>query len=93
MIVGDSIIAGLGEAKLPRNRKVKIHFFPGVKIKDFYYYLVPLLKKKPDNIIIHFGTNNASYKNECEIYKEPKSIKDFTNKRRPSYKVQHLYYG
>ena len=56
-------------------------------MKDFYYYLVPLLKKKPDNIILHFGTNNAPYKNEDEIYKEMKSIKEFINKRHPSCKV------
>ena len=86
MIVGDSMIAGLREAKLSIGRKVKVLFFPGAKMNDFYHYLVPLLKKKPDNIILHFGTNGAPYKNEDEIYKELKSIKDFINKRYPSCK-------
>ena len=81
------MIAGLREGKLLRNRKVKIRFFPGAKMKDFYYYLLPLLKKKQDNIILHFGTNDAPYKNEDEIYKELKSVKDFINKRHPSCKV------
>ena len=80
------MIVDLREAKLSRNRKVKVRFFPGAKMKDFYY-LVPLLQKKPDNIILHFGTNDAPYKNEDEIYKELKSIKDFINKRHPSCKV------
>ena len=95
LIIGDSMIAGLREGKLSRNRKVKVRFFPGAKMKDFYYYLVPLLKKKPGNIILHLGTNDAPYKNEVEIYKELKSIKDFLKKRHPSCKVyiyQHLYY-
>ena len=70
------MIAGLREAKLSRHRKVKVRFFPGVKVEDFSYYLVPLLKKKPDNIILHFDTNDAPYKNEDEIYKELKSKKD-----------------
>ena len=63
------MIASLREAKLSRNIKVKVCFFPGAKMKDFYYhyYLVPLLKKH-DNIILHFGTNDAPYKNEEEIY-------------------------
>ena len=64
-------------------------------MKDFYYYIVPLLKKKPDNILIHFGKNDAPHKNE-EIYKELKSIKDFINERHPSCKVyiyEHQYYG
>ena len=70
------MIAGLKEVKLSRNRKLKVHFFPGVKIEDSYYYLVPLLKKKAD-IILHFGTNDTPYKNEDEIYKELKSKKDY----------------
>ena len=81
------MIAGLEEAKLSRNRKVKVPFIHGAKIKDFYYYLVPLLQKKPDNIILHFGTNNAPYKNEDKIYKELKSIKDVINNQHPSCKV------
>ena len=80
LIAGDSMIAGLKEGKLSRNRKVKVGFFPGAKMTDFYYYLVPLLKKKPDNIILHFGTNDAPHKNEDELYKELKSIKDFIKK-------------
>ena len=80
LIVGDSMIAGLREGKLSRNRKVKVHFFPGAKMKDFYYYLVPLLKKKPDNIILNFGSKDVPYKNEDEIHKELKSIKDFIKK-------------
>ena len=80
LIVGDSMIAGLVEAKLSRNKKVKAHLFPDAKMKDFYYYLVPLLKDKPDNILLHFSANNTPYKNEDAIYKELKSIKDFINK-------------
>ena len=56
-------------------------------MKDFYYYLVLLLEKKSDNIILHFGTSDAPYKNENEIYKELKSIKDLINKRHPSCKA------
>ena len=37
LIVGDSMVAGLRVAKLSRNRKVKVRFFPGSKIEDFYY--------------------------------------------------------
>ena len=68
-------------------QKSESSLFPGAKMTDFYYYLVPLLKKKPDNIILHFGTNDAPYKNEDELYKELKSIKDFIKKRHPSCKV------
>ena len=74
MTVGDTLIAGLREANLSRDRKVKVCLFPGAKIKNLYY-LVPLLKKKLDNIILHFSTNDT----EDTIYKELKCIKDFIN--------------
>ena len=63
-------------------------------MEDFYYYLVPLLKKEPDNLILHFGKNDAPYKNEDEIYKELKSIQDFINKQihLAKYIYQHQYY-
>ena len=57
------------------------------KNERFLLLLVPLLKKKPDNIILHFGTNDPPYKNEDEIYKELKSIKNFIKKQHPSCKV------
>ena len=83
LIVGDSMIAGLREGKLSRNRKVKVRFFPGAKMTDFY-----LLKNKPDNIILHFGTNDVPYKNEDELYlMNYKSIKYFIKRRHPSCKV------
>ena len=78
------MIAGLGETKLSRNKKVKV---PGAKMKNFCYYLAPSRKKKPDNIILHFGTNDTPYKSQDEIYKELKGIQDFINKRHPFCKV------
>ena len=90
LTVGDSMIAGLREAKLSRNREVKVRFFLEAKMKDYYYYLVPLLKEKPDNIILHFGKNDASYKNKDDIHKELKPTKDFVNKQHPPCKVYIL---
>ena len=57
LIVGDSIIAGLREAKLSRKRKVKVRFLPGAKTEELVFHLIRYLNKKPDNIIIHIGTN------------------------------------
>ena len=49
-----------------------------------------LLKKKTDNIIIHFCTNDAPYKNEDAIYNKLRSIKDFINKGNPSCKEIYI---
>ena len=43
LIVGDSIVSGLRESKMSFRRNIKVRFFPGARIQDIYYYLVPLL--------------------------------------------------
>ena len=59
LILGDSTISGLMEKKMSRNRKIKVRYSPGTLIKDKYHYAIPLLEKKPENIILHLGTNDA----------------------------------
>ena len=43
-----------------RDRKVKNKIFPGATIDNVYDYIRSLLKKYPDNIIVHVGTNNTT---------------------------------
>ena len=69
------MIGGLREAKLSRNRKVKVRLLPGAKTEDLMFHLIPYLKK-PDNIIIHIGTNDGPYNNENTIYVEITKIKE-----------------
>ena len=60
LIVGDSILTGIDEKRLARNNKVvKVRDFRGATIDDLKHHLVPLLKKKPEHIILHIGTNDA----------------------------------
>ena len=70
LIVGDSMLAGLREAKLSRSKRIKVCYFPGGETEDLQHHLIPYLKKEPDNIIIHIGTNDSPYKTEYFIYKE-----------------------
>ena len=68
LIVGDSIISGINEKRLSRNNKlVRVRSFPGAKVQDMFHYLVPLIIKRPDNIIIHCGTNNSDRSEAQEI--------------------------
>ena len=67
------MISGLREAKLSRNRKVKVLSYQVQKqkiLRSTPYH------KKPDNIIIHIGTNDGPYSNENTIYVEIKKIKE-----------------
>ena len=54
------MLSGIEERRIAkRKRKVKVKNFPGATIDDMYDYIKPLLKKCPDNIILHVGTNNT----------------------------------
>ena len=86
LITGDSMIAGLREAKLSSNKKIKVRFFPGAKTEDLMFHLIPNLKKNPENIIIHIGANDAPYKNENVLYEELKQIKDLNIDHHPDCK-------
>ena len=86
LILGDSTISGLIEKKMSRNRKIKVRYFPGAKIKDMYHYAIPLLEKKPENIILHLGTNDARYKSDSGILKDLIELKDFILEKSPSCK-------
>ena len=46
LVIGDSMLAGLREAKLSRNKKIKVCFLPGAKTEDLQYHLIPYLKEK-----------------------------------------------
>ena len=40
-------------------RIIKVQSSPGATINDMYGYIKPLLKKAPDNVILHVGTTDA----------------------------------
>ena len=60
VIVGDSIINGVIEKRInKKGRPVKVRNFPGATVADMEHYLIPIIQKKPSNIILHVGTNDA----------------------------------
>ena len=60
---------GVEEQKLHKYN-AKVRSFPGACIDDMYDYLLSLLKKKPTNVILHIGSNDAPYKSANEIKNE-----------------------
>ena len=86
LIVGDSMLAGLREAKVSRSKRIKVRYFPGGKTEDLQYHLILYLKKEPDNIIIHIGINDSPYKTEDFIYKELVNVKETIIKFHPNCK-------
>ena len=76
---------------MSRNMKIKVRYFPGAKIKDMYHYEIPLLQKKPENIILHLGTNDAPYNSGTNILKDMIELKNFILEKLPSCKKNNTF--
>ena len=87
LIVGDSVLSGLRESKMSFRRNIKVRFFPGARIQDMYYYLVPLLRKRPDKIILHEDTNDAPHMKVDEMLEELVKLKSLICEMLPSVKI------
>ena len=59
VILGDSMVKDIKGWKLSRStRKVVVKHFSGAKTKDMKSYVIPTVEQKPDNLILHTGTND-----------------------------------
>jgi len=59
-IIGDSMLNGLEEKGLSRIHAVKVRKYPGASSEDMLDHMNPTLRKKPDEIVIHAGTNDIT---------------------------------
>ena len=88
VIAGDSIINGVFEDKLRRKKHVvKVRNFPGANVEDMRHNLIPLIRKKPSNLIIHAGTNDAKKFTSREILDQLLNLKKFVSEQVPDCKV------
>ena len=69
LIIGDSMIKGIRSDKIGRSTgtSVVVKSFPGSTVNHMKDYIEPSLRKKPDKIILHVGTNDIGRN-------DPKSI-------------------
>ena len=87
-IVGDSILNGIVEEKFcGQGRQVKIKRFPGSTVDDLSHHIISILRKKPTNMIIHIGINDAPSSTSREIQDNLSKLKSLVNKKLPQCKV------
>ena len=79
LVIGDSMLEGLDERKMSSKRVVKVRKFPGATTDDMYHYLMPLIQKQPD-VILHVGTNGASFCNSSEIVNNISKLRSLSQK-------------
>ena len=85
--MGDSILPGLREYKMSRRKTIKVRIFPDATINDIKFFAVPLLKKRPDKVIIHVGTNDPPHFTPAEMLKKHERTSYFDTKMAPVAKV------
>ena len=62
-IAGDSMIRHINGYKMSNAKtKVKVDTFPGCTTLDMNDYTKPLLKKKPDKLLLHIETNSLKHR-------------------------------
>ena len=88
--MGDSIITGIDEKRLSKNRLVKVHDFRGATYRgatDINHHVIPILKKKPDVIILHVGTNDSVSRTSREVLNDLLQLKSAITKTLPNCQI------
>jgi hypothetical protein len=58
IVAGDSMVKHINGYKMStKSTTIQVSAFPGSTTLDMPDYLKPILRKKPDKLIIHVGTN------------------------------------
>ena len=81
------MLEGLDEQKMSSKCVVKVRKFPGATKDDTYYYLMLLLQKQPDNVILHVGTSGPSFCNSSEIVNNILKLKSFISQKLPNVNI------
>ena len=72
VVLGDSIVKNLTDKGLSKSHDVKVKANPGCNTEDIIDFINPIIRRKPDLIIIHSGTNDLT--NEINTMNKVKKI-------------------
>lgn len=84
-IVGDSMLNAIEERGLGKHNQIKLNKHPGASSLDMIDHIKPVLRRNPDHIILHVGTNDIT-KNINLLY-HAKEIYKLVKERCPSTKL------
>ena len=88
MVVGDSLLNGIEESKLSKDRHIRVQPISGAKIKDISNNLDELIHNDLKTIILHVSTTNNAVEDTVEdIYNDLISLKAKIEDKIPSCQV------
>ena len=65
------MVNGIDEKRLSQKYgNVKVFHFSDARIEDLSHYIVPIIKNKPDYLILHVGTNDATTNSPRKILED-----------------------
>ena len=86
-IAGDSILNGIDGSLPSQKRLVKVRQFLGAAITDMYDHLKTILKRNPEFLILHIGTNDTSKYTPNEIVDRGFALRRFVASQNKECKV------
>ena len=70
-IIGDSLLKGIEQNGLSRKHNIRVRSHPGANSTDITDHIKPALRRKPDGVVLHHGTNDITEDMDtCKILKE-----------------------
>ena len=82
------MVNGTDEKRLTKKHgNVKVFHFSGARIEDTNQYIIPIIKKQPDYLILHVGTNDATTNTSKKIVDDLLILKSNISKQLPSCRI------
>ena len=78
------MVSGVDEKRLSKKHSnVNVFQFAGARIEDVNQYIIPIIKKEPDYLILHVGTNYATTNTSKKIVDDLLILKSNISKQLP----------
>ena len=66
---------------------IKVFHFSGARIEDINQYIISIIKKQSDYLIVHVGTNDATTNTSKKIVDDLLILKSYISKQLPSCRI------
>ena len=73
--------------KLSKKHHVQSFSFAGAKVEDMNDFVKPLLRRRPDKVIVHVGTNNVKDDNPKRVKVKISELVDTIRNEQPNAKI------